>query len=539
MKEMSEGFQAKMTRTLRTIGTRFGLPILIALGVLLSASAASANSIYVAQNSAGGNNGADCADARTINSLGSSDWTAGNTIHLCGTITSSLTAQGNGTSSSPITVLFEPGANLTVSACGANGCINLAGSSYIVVDGGTTCGYVGGSDVACNGAIAATGNGTGSGNGESIGIYALGASHIEIRNLNINNMYVHTGSGNDVPPNLYYAIHVDGSNNFIHNNIIHDAGGDIVGEAGTNNSEFSNNQMYNSNWNVFLSGPSSNTPNSITQIKIHDNDMHDYANWDTTSDSFHHDGAIIAGNNNLANGVSFVSIYNNYIHGSVSSCSSDCMTAYIFVNDTNHTYTYNNLIVAPANAFVFNAWIFYWSPGTLQSNSIIANNTVIGGTLSNGGCISVEGDSSMTLQNNILSNCAVLIDVYTSPSTTFTTLTNNIYQASSLSGVWQRGSSYYNSLTSWQSAVSGDSSSRAITTSLNLSSNNAPLSSSIAVGAGANLTALEITALDSDKAGILRPGNGPWDSGAFQSGSSVQLQGPPPAPPTGLRATVQ
>ena len=63
MKQMSEGFQANMTRKLRTIGTRFGLSILIGLAILLSASAASANNIYVAQNAAGAGNGASCAAA--------------------------------------------------------------------------------------------------------------------------------------------------------------------------------------------------------------------------------------------------------------------------------------------------------------------------------------------------------------------------------------------------------------------------------------------------------------------------------------------
>jgi hypothetical protein len=509
----------------------------IALAIFFGASAAHASDVYVAQSTAGAGSGAACADARATGSLNGGDWAPGNTIHLCGMISSTVTAQGNGSSGAPVTVVFEAGASITVPACGANGCINLSGNNYIVIDGSPTaspCGYVNGVDVSCNGTITATASGTGMGSAESIGIYAMGASHVEVRNLNIVNMYVHSGAGNDVAPNSYYAVHVDGSYIFIHNCVMHDANGDIVGEAGTNNSEFSNNQMYNSNWNVFLSGPSSNTPNSITQIKIHDNDMHDYANWDTTSDRYHHDGAIIAGNNNLANGVSYVSLYNNYIHGAISNCSSNCGTAYIFVNDANHVYTFNNVLVAPANQFVFNGLIFYWSPGALESNSLIANNTVIGGGMANGGCVSIEGDASMAFEDNIVSNCHVLVHVYASPLTTFSSMANNVYQDSSLSGVFQISGSFFSDLTAWLAALGG-ATSQAITTSLNLGASLVPLPSSVAVGEGANLSSLGIAALDRDKAGLPRPASGSWDAGALQSGANAQR----PAPPTGLTVSVR
>lgn len=494
----------------------------------------SQGNVYIAQNSSGGGNGSDCADALSIGSLSGGDWVPGNTIHLCGTITSTLTAQGSGSTGSPVTVLFEAGASITVPACGTNGCINLAGSSYVVIDGGgtTPCGYVGGLDVPCGGTIAATQSGTGMGNAESIGIYAMGASNIEIRNLNIANMYVHSGSGNDVAPNLYYGIHVSGSNILVHHCVIHDANADIVGEAGTTNSEFSHNHMYNSNWNVFLSGPTGNTPNSITQIKVHDNDMHDYANWDTTSDRYHHDGVIVAGNSNLANGASYISIYNNYIHGSISSCSSNCGTAFIFVNDANHVATFNNVIVAGQNQFFYNGLIFYWSPGTLQSGSLIANNTVIGGTQSSGGCISIRGDAGMIFRNNVVSNCQTLMTV--SPATAFSSVSNNVYQNSSFSGVISGLPSALNSLTAWLSLL-GDTTSQSITTSLNLGANFVPLPSSAAVGKGANLTSIGVAALDSDKAGIQRSGSGAWDVGAYQSGGNAQR----PAPPTGLTVSVQ
>lgn len=535
MRELRKVCRIRNCTTFWKLTSRAGIAFGIALFVLGLASAANASDIYVAQNVAGGGSGGTCATARAVGALNGGDWTPGNTIHLCGAITSTLTAQGSGANGSPITVQFEAGASITVPACGANGCINLGNSNYVVIDGGSTpCGYVGGQDVACSGSIAATQSGTGMGTTESIGIYAMGASNIEIRNLNIANMYVHSGSGNDTPPNLYYAVHVRGSNVYVHNCVMHDANGDIVAESGTSNSEFSNNQMYNSNWNVFLSGPSGNTPNAITQMKIHDNDMHDYANWDTTSDHFHHDGVIVAGNNNLANGVSYVSIYNNYIHGSISSCSSNCGTAFIFVNDVNHVSTFNNVLVAGANQFFFNGLIFYWSPGAVNSGDMIANNTVIGGTQSVGGCISMRGDASMVFRNNIASNCQTLLTVSTSPATSFTAISNNVFQDPAVSGVLTVLNSAVSSLTSWLASI-GDTTSQTITGSLSLGANYAPQPGSPTVGKGANLTSMGMAALDSDKAGIARSSSGAWDVGAYQSGGSAQR----PAPPTGLTVSVQ
>ena len=89
-----------------------------------------ANDVYLAQASAGGNTGANCANALAgvtyFNTVG--NWTSGTpsgtqigpatTVHICGTWTGAangtlLVAQGSGSSGSPVTVLFESGAVLT------------------------------------------------------------------------------------------------------------------------------------------------------------------------------------------------------------------------------------------------------------------------------------------------------------------------------------------------------------------------------------------------------------------------------------------
>ena len=108
--------------------------------------------IYIAQNATGTASGLDCNDAYGVGFFNtSSNWAStstvgkispGATIHLCGTFTGTagstmLTTQGNGVSGSSITILFEPGANLTNPAYwgdNINGAIQIT-NNWITVDG--------------------------------------------------------------------------------------------------------------------------------------------------------------------------------------------------------------------------------------------------------------------------------------------------------------------------------------------------------------------------------------------------------------------
>src|SRR5277367_2905281 len=100
-----------------------------------------AQDIYYAQTAAGTGSGDDCADARATSSMLAMDWVPGNTIHLCGALTTSITALGSGTSANPITVTFEPGAYFTGSVWSS--AINLNGFTNIIVPiipcGGSSC----------------------------------------------------------------------------------------------------------------------------------------------------------------------------------------------------------------------------------------------------------------------------------------------------------------------------------------------------------------------------------------------------------------
>ena len=112
--------QAPKTQGIRSMSLMF--LIMAVLSLLLPSRAAAASSIYFAQSAVGAANGADCADAYAYNDgtngiNKSQNWVAGNTLHICGTITGSsganlVAAQGSGASGNPITIKFEPGAIL-------------------------------------------------------------------------------------------------------------------------------------------------------------------------------------------------------------------------------------------------------------------------------------------------------------------------------------------------------------------------------------------------------------------------------------------
>ena len=160
--------------------------------VLVLASLAYASDIYIAQNSAGGNTGADCADAHSA-SWFNSNAIGGNTYHLCGTFTGTagstmLTPPNSGSSGNPVKRAFESGAVLTAPYWGGNGAINVNGLSYITIDGsaggnGPACGEVSQAEVACNGTIQNSANGTAltyQQPSSGIGI-SSGSSNIEVK----------------------------------------------------------------------------------------------------------------------------------------------------------------------------------------------------------------------------------------------------------------------------------------------------------------------------------------------------------------------
>jgi parallel beta-helix repeat protein len=348
-------------------------------------------------------------------------------------------------------------------------------------------------------------------------------------------MYVHSGASDNSGGNSY-GIWTQGTNCLFHDNTIHDGMAGIVEETSSSGNQFYNNTIYNCNWGIFLSAGTG--ANAITNEKIYGNDIHDFANWDTTSDTFHHDGIFLSGNN-AVNNLTNTLVYNNYIHGTSSSATTcapapgngSCMTAYIYINTDSYVMVFNNLLVAnPGDPGPNNGWILMY----VDDHDALYNNTIIGGGLNGpSSCVVLNSGTNFSFKGNILSNCPVLL---WNAGSTFagSSLDFNTYQNSSLNGAWRSGSSYYNSLASWRSASNGDASAQATTGSLGLDSKTyVPQSGSVVIKAAADLSGMGMTPLNSDKAGIARPtGTTPWDAGSYQ-----EAGGDPP--PTGLSAQVQ
>src|ERR1700733_10467884 len=137
------GVERRAMRTKHLAALVVVLPLLATSGV----AAAAGTDVYVAQTKAGAGDGSSCAAAEDITWLDTStSWGGaggvqpGTTVHLCGTISSPIFAQGSGTAAAPITLLFEAGAKMsaptwtTAPSQEYAGAIQLNGVSYIVVD---------------------------------------------------------------------------------------------------------------------------------------------------------------------------------------------------------------------------------------------------------------------------------------------------------------------------------------------------------------------------------------------------------------------
>lgn len=82
---------------------------------------AAVQNIYSAQNAVGSADGSSCAKAKAVSffntdtnwGTGGSQIAGGTTVHLCGTISTSLVFQGSGAANNPITLLFEPNTKMS------------------------------------------------------------------------------------------------------------------------------------------------------------------------------------------------------------------------------------------------------------------------------------------------------------------------------------------------------------------------------------------------------------------------------------------
>jgi hypothetical protein len=506
---------------------------------LVAALPVGAKDLYVAANQVGTGSGTGCSTAKSVawfNSTaswgtGATQIGPGTTVHLCGTFVGKpgqqlLVVQGSGSSSSPITIKFETNAILEAPYWSWQGAIYESNRSYIVIDGGT------------NGLIKNTANGTGRAyNQQSRAIYASSCTGCIVKNLTIADIYVRTSQSDlGVTQTGEACVFWLNANNFTITHVTcHDAGWAFEGYG--NNFTLSYSNMYNVDHGLAFGASGTNSG-----FSIHDNHIHDYVNWDSPTNAYHHDGLHLWGQSGgaIING----SIFNNLFDGD----SGVNITAHIFLQDSvKNVAVYNNVFLVPSNRTMAVLWFQGVAnsgslPGGLPTGNSAYNNFIRAGGHSRGTAIFVAAQYNFTAYNNVLLGGNSDIAVQAGGSLSSAGINNNIYEdlladAGSYNSFWYQGHTYRD-LASWQAACHCDSRSKLETASkINASNLGQLLSGSAAISAAANLLNISsgtLAPLSKDKVGAARQLSGTWDAGAYKYGSV-----PLPTSPTGLSATVQ
>jgi hypothetical protein len=309
---------------------------LVIAALVLAALGASARGAthYVSQIGSGSfPSGANCTGKVTtaVTSSFYSGASPGDTIYICGVVSTHFTFSTTGTSGSPITIIFDSGAALSSPNCGTSACWNFSGA-YQVWNGGTPCGK--GSTCANNesaspigytggtGYIEANLNGT-AGSACAAGtctptagysqLIGISAANVTLENLIIRNAYRHTsysdtlGGAQDFTCVATYA-----SNQTVLNSTFHDcsAGDNFIGTI--SNVKLWNNNLWNINWGFSSGGTGANCSNPTSNWSVAGNFFGNTAVWDDSNDSYHHDQFFLFADSNYTGCFSHFRIYNNW-----------------------------------------------------------------------------------------------------------------------------------------------------------------------------------------------------------------------------------
>jgi hypothetical protein len=284
----------------------------------------------------------------------------------------------------------------------------------------------------------------------------------------------------------------------------------------------------------------------------------------------HQDGIELTGN--------YESVYNNYVHDNIYSDFASTHPDGIECNGVADGYTgcqhvlvYNNVVrnqnqniyfqgngTASQNGdiWIFNNVVFNdptsstgvsTAAGTssqiligVGTTAYILNNT-IGGTVQyfdiligdgSGNNDATDAYTDVHIKNNIIMN-SLYIGLWAYPSSSVVEMDNNIYYNNATALVRWGTSGDLTSIATVRSATGMEANGQQANPLINAFPTATLQAGSPAIAAGANLTSLRQTFLNSDKNGTARPSTGAWDIGAFSSGSAVTR----PNPPTNVTAT--
>ena len=535
------------------------LIILVALAAVcmivfnLGVSPAYGTTRYIAQTAGAFSGGTAC---KGQNAITPATWNAtaespGDISYVCGTITAPLQTEllifkWSGTSSSPIQLIFDSGAILSSPewpADGSGGAIDLGSQNYITINGqGNSSGGGGIIEATSNGdSGAACLSGSCTYHSDSNAIEANGANNITIEGLSIIDMYVATNPNPGGGTCIYDYATV--SNWTVTNNFMHDVAWCVEFQYTTGTSSnitISNNQIYNVDHGIAFGGYPASA--NLSNVYIYGNNIHDYSNWDTSSDTWHHDGVHIWGyNDNGSDTISGVYVYNNHFGG----CMGQNTTAHVFMEQnaggTKSVYVFNNTFIDTCNSVVYNGFFTRGATSGSDGPYYLYNNTFLATSSSNtDACMGSESATDVTYINNVASGCTQGLMYMANGSAASGGLHNNLYAngpgscASSANCYQYGGSSWFGTFSNWQSTTGQDASPSAYVSSAGLNASGVPQSGSAVIGVGANLTSLcsgTLTALCSDMTGAARPSSGAWTAGAYSTTG--------PMPPTSVNGKVQ
>jgi hypothetical protein len=487
------------------------LASVIALGIAQPALSAQ---IYVAQSNLGNGTGSNPENACGASYLNNADnWNSpdkvpgkigpGDTLHICGCISTPLVVQAAGTPGNPITLLFEPGASMSAPNWNQHGrnrdAAIFTAKSYITIDGGA------------NGIIRATSNGTELATQlYNIGVYVDNASNVSVKNLAIQNLYVRTRgadpSGSHVGGvGIYFLEACD--NALVSKCAINDVYYSVILAFG-NCSNFEVRNCNLSNMGVGIVIGSANRGCVLTRAVVHDNRMSIGSNWEGYPAIHRECVHAFAVHHGPDSAINELRIYDNFFTGDLGNNA----TAYCFIEGyVDGPWVFNNLFVQPNSNSGGNGFLAF--KGT--ESAMAMNNTFVG--FNGGREIAINAEPvtlgarlghNLTIANNVFCHCATAIYDAT-PQVTSSDY--NVFDTSPQ--FYHQSRRTITDLSGWKAVTGQDSHSSTRDSNLDPVT-YVPRAGSAAIAAGKDESAYFST----DKNGIGRAQGSSWDVGALVHG---------------------
>lgn len=497
---------------------------LLFLASLCGVKSVQAADVYIAQSAAGGGTGANCANARTVSGT---TWTAGNNYHLCGTLTSAVTPNANGTSLSHITITFESGSKISMPAIPNSGAINLSSRSWFDVDGNSRSGI-----------IESTQNGTGQANHiNSVGVRLDNASNTTVHDITFQNLFknVCCSDGSQFGQATYLI--GSGTNLRFYNNVITGSFSAVQWQATatSSNLEADHNSLPDQSvgWGIVI--VMGDVGFQVNGVFIHDNDITPGSGTGSTNNSF-----TFIGSNSWCTGTSNMTHLDPIHTWSQGSSPAGMFQDYIY-NNYIHGYFCVNQSTANSTTGIF--WEAHVSGGNAVNDAVVFNNLVLmtGGHPGDGAIYKQSGTGGIIYNNTVDCTGADSGAIGTELASGNATYSNNIIQHCSNRGLFNSGATVtgtdnilFSNGTNNTTGLTGTS-----TSNPNLDSSFVPNTGSFAITYGANLTSVGIIQLDTGKpllvgagntsqVGVARPASPTgWTAGAYQFGSVTPIPSSP------------